>query len=168
MLAALEGQLHVLGGLDLLHRAGHVQAGRVVGGVGLVGLGLDVALHHELVVVEVARVARHAEVVPHVLGAQALLAGHERLVELLAVAGAYHLRAHVPEHLLDRLGEVADGAGGCLLDEQVAGVGALEGELHQVHRLVEVHEEARHAGVGDRQGLALADSIDKQRDHAST
>ena len=40
------------------------------------------------------------------------------------------------EDLLDGLGEVADRGGRRLLDEQVAGVGVLEGELHEVDRLV--------------------------------
>ena len=57
-------------------------------------------------------------------------------------------------------------AGG-LLDEQVTGVGVLEGELHQVHGLVQVHEEAGHVGVGHRQRLALSDAVDEQRDDAA-
>ena len=43
----------------------------------------------------------------------------------------------------------------------------LEGELHQVDRLVEVHEEARHAGVGHRHGLPRANLFDEQRNHAA-
>lgn len=165
MLAGLEGQLHVLGGLDLGDGALHVEPLGVVGGVGLVGLGLHLAVDDELVVVEVARVAGHAVVAAHVLGPQALLAGHEGLEELLAVAGADDLGAHAAEDLLHGLGEVADGRRRRLLDEQVAGVGVLEGELHQVHGLVQVHEEAGHVGVGDRQRLALADAVDEEGDH---
>lgn len=71
------------------------------------------------------------------------------------------------EDLLDGLGEVADRGGGRLLDEQVAGVGVLEGELHQVHGLVQVHEEAGHVGVGDRQRLPFSDAVDEQRDDAA-
>ena len=167
MLAALQGQLHVLGGLDLGDGARNVEPLGVVGGVGLVGLGLHLAVHDELVVVQVARVAGHAVVAAHVLGPQALLAGHEGLVELLAVAGADDLGAHAAEDLLHGLGEVADRGGGRLLDEQVAGVGVLEGELHQVHGLVQVHEEAGHVGVGDRQRLAFPDAVDEQRDDAA-
>ena len=167
MLAALQGQLHILGGLDLGDGSGHVEPLGVVRGVGLVGLGLHLAVHDELVVVEVARVAGHAVVAAHVLGAQALLAGHEGLEELLAVAGADHLGANAAEDLLHGLGEVADGGGRGLLDEQVAGVGVLEGELHEVDRLVQVHQEAGHVGVGDRQRLALADAVDEQRDDAA-
>lgn len=83
------------------------------------------------------------------------------------MAGADHLGAHAAEDLLDGLGEVADGGGGGLLDEQVAGVGVLEGELHQVHGLVQVHEEAGHVGVGDRERLAFPDAVDEQRDDAA-
>ena len=138
-----------------------------MGGVGLVGLGLHLAVDDELVVVQVARVAGDAVVAAHVLGPQALLAGHEGLEELLAVAGADDLGAHAAEDLLHGLGEVADRGGRRLLDEQVAGVGVLEGELHQVHGLVQVHEEAGHVGVGDGERLALADAVDEQRDDAA-
>ena len=135
MLAALERQLHVLGGLDLGDGALHVEPLGVVGGVGLVCLGLHLAVDDELVVVQVARVAGHAIVAAHVLGAQSLLAGHEGLEELLAVAGADHLGAHAAEDLL--------------------------------HGLVQVHEEAGHVGVGDRERLAPADAVDEQRDDAA-
>lgn len=64
MLAALEGQLDVLGGLDLGDGALHVEPLGVVGGVGLVGLRLDLPLDEELVVVEVAGVAGDAVVAP--------------------------------------------------------------------------------------------------------
>ena len=164
MLAALERQLHVLGGLDLGDGALNVEPLGVVGGVGLVGLGLNLAVDDELVVVQVARVAGDAVVAAHVLGAQSLLAGHEGLEELLAVAGADDLGAPAAEDLLHGLGEVADGRRRRLLDEQVAGVGVLEGELHQVDRLVQVHEEAGHVGVGDRQRLPFSDAVDEQRD----
>ena len=167
MLAALERQLHVLGGLDLCDGALHVEPLGVVARVGLVGLGLHLAVDDELVVVQVARVAGHAVVAAHVLGPQTLLAGHEGLEQLLAVAGADHLGAHATEDLLDRLGEVADGGRRRLLDEQVAGVGVLEGELHEVDRLVQVHEEAGHVGVGDRERLAFPDAVDEQRDDAA-
>lgn len=167
MLAALQGQLHVLGGLDLGDGALDVEPLGVVGGVGLVGLGLHLAVDDELVVVQVARVAGDAVVAAHVLGPQALLAGHEGLEEFLAVAGADHLGSHASEDLLHGLGEVADRGGRRLLDEQVAGVGVLEGELDQVDRLVQVHEEAGHVRVGDRERLALADAVDEQRDDAA-
>ncbi len=77
------------------------------------------------------------------------------------------LGAGPAEQLLDRLGQVADGGGGGLLDEQVARVGVLEGELHQVDRLVQVHQEAGHGRVGHRDRLAGADLLDEQRYDAS-
>ena len=134
-------------------------------GVGLVRHGLDLALHHELVVVQVTVVRGHPEVVAHVLAAQALLPGHEGLEELLPVAGADDLCAGVPEELLHRLGQVADGGGVRFLDEQVAGIGVLKGELHKVHGLVQVHEEPGHAGVSDGDGLAGLNLVDKQGNH---
>ncbi len=83
------------------------------------------------------------------------------------MARADHLGAHAAEDLLDRLAKVADGRCRRLLDEQVAGVGVLEGELNEINSLVEVHEEAGHARIGDGQRLALADAVDEQRDDAA-
>ena len=134
-------------------------------GVALVRHGVHLSLDHILVVVQVAVVRRHAVVVAHVLAAQPLLAGHEGFVELLAVARADDVRARVAEQLLHRLRQVADGGCVRLLDEQVARVGVLEGEHHQIDRLVEVHEEAGHVGVGDGDGIARLDLVDEQRNH---
>ena len=164
MLAALERKLHILSGLDLLDGPSDIKTLGIVRGIGLVRLGPHVALDEEAVIVKVARVAGNAIVVAHVLGAQALLAGHECLIELLAVAGADNLGSHMSEDLLDRLGQVSDRGSRGLLDEQVAGVGVLEGELDEVDRLVEVHEEAGHVGVGHGERLTLADAVDEQRD----
>ena len=83
------------------------------------------------------------------------------------MAGANDLCASVAEKLLDCFGQVADGGGVRLLDEQVAGVGVLKGELYQVHGLVQVHEEPGHVGVGDGDRLASLDLVDEQRDHAA-
>ena len=80
-------------------------------------LPLDVVL----VVVEVAVVGRHAEIVAQVLGPGHLLAGEQGLVLLLAVA-----RADDPDRIV-RLVELLqgqrqglDGGGGSLLDEEIA------------------------------------------------
>ncbi len=164
MLAALESQLHVLGGLDLLHGTGNIKSLRIVGGVGLVSLGLHITLDEEAVIVEVARVASDAIVVAHVLGAQALLACHKSLIKLLAMASTDDLGTHVTKDLLDGLGKIADGGCRGLLNEEVAGIRVLKCELDKVDSLVEVHKEACHVGISHRQRLALADAVDKQRD----
>ena len=81
------------------------------------------------------------------------------------MARADDVRARVAEQLLHRLRQVADGGCVRLLDEQVARVGVLEGEHHQVDRFVEVHEEAGHIGVGDGDGVGRLDLVNEQRDH---
>ena len=83
------------------------------------------------------------------------------------MAGADDLGAGVAEQLLHRLGQHADGGGVALLHKQVAGVGVLKGELHQVHRLVQVHQETGHVRVGDGDGLARLDLVDEQGDDAA-
>ena len=164
---SLQFFLNVIRREDLLHHAVHVQTLRVVARIGLLGLRLDFSLHKELVVVQIAVVCRHAEVVPHIFRAESLLARHQRFVQLLAVARADDIRAGIAEKPLDALGKVADRAGICFLDEQVAGIGVLKGELNQVHRLVQIHQEAGHVRVGDRDGTAGVDLIDKERDHGA-
>ena len=134
-------------------------------GVALVRHGVHLPLDHVLVVVQIAVIRRHAVVVAHVLAAQSLLARHEGLVELLPMARANDVRARVAEQLLHRLRQVADGRSVCFLDEQVARIGVLEGEHHQIHRFVKVHEEAGHVGIGDGDGIARLDLVDEQRDH---
>ena len=81
------------------------------------------------------------------------------------MAGANDLGAGVAEELLDRLGQVADGGGVRLLDEEIAGVGVLKSELHQVHGLVQIHEEPGHVGVGDGDGISGLDLVDEQGNH---
>ena len=136
-------------------------------GVGFVGHGMDLALDHELIIVQVAVVGSDTEIVTHVLAAQTLLAGHQGLEQLLAVAGADDVGAGVAEELLDSLGQVADGGSIGLLNEQVTGVAVLEGEHNQIHSLVQVHQEAGHVGVGDGDGVAGLDLVDEQGDDAA-
>ena len=83
------------------------------------------------------------------------------------MAGADDLSAGVPEELLDRLGKITDSGGVRFLDEQVAGIGVLKSELHQVHGLVQVHEEPSHVGVGDGDRIAGLDLLNEQGDHAA-
>ena len=128
---------------------------------------MDLALDHELVVVQVAVVGSDTEVVAHILAAQTLLAGHQGLEQLLAVTGADDVGAGVAEELLDSLGQIADGGSIGLLDEQVTGVAVLEGEHNQIHSLVQVHQEAGHVGVGDGDGVARLDLVDEQGDDAA-
>ncbi len=136
-------------------------------GVGLVRHGMHLSLDHELIVIQIAVIRRHAEVTPHILAAHALLAGHQCLIELLAVARADDIRSGIAEQPLHGLRQIADGGGIRLLDEQVAGVGMLKGEQHQLHRLIQGHQEAGHMGVRDGDGMPGPDLVDEQRDHAA-
>ena len=83
------------------------------------------------------------------------------------MAGADDVRAGVAEQLLHGLGQVADGGGVGLLDEQIARVCMLKREHDQVNGLVQVHQEAGHIGVGDRDGVAGADLVNEQRNDAA-
>ena len=104
----------------------------------------------------------------HILAAQTLLTGHQSLEQLLAVTGADDVRTGIAEQLLDGLCQIADGGSVRLLDEQVTGIGVLEGEHNQVHSLVQIHQKAGHVGVGDGDGIASLDLVDEQRDDGAT
>ena len=122
------------------------------------------ALPEELVVVQVARVARDAVVVAHVYRTGHLLPGNQCLVELLAVTraddpdfGLAVFGVHFRVYLLQ----------GLLLHEQVTVVAVLERVYHEVHRIVKGHHEARHVRVGDGDGLTLHHLLHPQRYHAA-
>ena len=132
------------------------------------------ALPEELVVVQVARVAGNAVVVPHVYRTGHLLSGHQSLVELLAVTGTDYSHfgfavfgVHFRIYLLQGLCKGGQRGGRGLLYEQVAVVAVLERVYHQVHRIVKGHHEARHVRVGDGDGLALHHLLHPQRYHAA-
>ena len=137
-------------------------------GIGFIGLGVHFALDHKLVVVQVAVVSCNAVVIAHVLAAQTLFAGHEGLVQLLTMAGTDDVGAGIAEQMLHSLGQIANGAGIGFLNEQIAGIGVLKGELHQIDRFVQIHQESGHVGIGNGNGLACLDLIDEQRNNATT
>ena len=147
--------------LDLFHGEkgciGGVELSK--GGTGAIAIG------EVLVVVEVTVVGRDPVEVAQVDGMGTLLIGEQSLVHLLTVPDADGLDLVVGlEELPDRLGEVADGGGRCLLHQYVTGMGMLVGVEHQIHRLVEGHDEAGHGGVGHCQWLARLDLLHKERD----
>ena len=78
-------------------------------GVAFICHGVHLALHHELVVVQVTVVGSDTEILPHVLTAETFLTGHESFIQLLAVAGADDVRARVAEELLHSLGQIPNG-----------------------------------------------------------
>jgi len=84
------------------------------------------------------------------------------------VTGTDDVRAGIAEQLLDSLSQIADSRGISLLDEQIAGVSVLEGEHHQIHSLIQVHQEAGHVGVSDGDGVTSLDLVDEQRDNGTT
>ena len=83
------------------------------------------------------------------------------------MARADDVRAGIAEQLLHGFGKVPNGGGGALLHKQVAGVGVPERKGHKVHGFVQAHQEAGHLRVGDGDGLARFDLVDKQGDNAA-
>ena len=99
----------------------------------------------------------------------AFLVGEERLVHLFAVADTDDLDGVLvaAEQLAHRLGLGLNSAGRSLLHQNVAGDAVLEGEQHQIHRLVQTHDESRHGTLSDGDGLARANLVDPQRNHGT-
>ena len=162
-----EPQAHQL----LLHPL-HIKTPGVVAVVVLYCRNLLVALHEELVVVQVPRVARDAEIVPHVHRARHLLTRDECLVQLLPVPRTddLHLRlavfrVYLRVDLLQCRGEGVQRGRRSLLHEQVAVVPVRERVHHEVHSIVQRHHEPRHVRVRYRYRLALHHLLHPQRNH---
>lgn len=103
----------------------------------------------------------------HVLAAQTLLAGHQRLKQLLTVTSANDVRTSIAEQLLDSLCQVTNGGSIGLLDEQITRIGVLESKHNQIHGLIQIHQETSHIGVSDSDGVAGLDLVDEQRDNTA-
>ena len=129
---------------------------------------MNLALDHELIVVQVAVVSSNTEVVTHILATQALLTGHQGLEQLLAVTSADDVRTGITKQLLDCLCQIADGGSIRLLDEQITGICMLESEQDQIHSLVQVHQKTGHVGVSDGDGVASLDLVNEQRNNTAT
>ena len=69
------------------------------------------------------------------------------------------------EKLADGFGLCLDGASGCLLDEDVAILTMLEREEHKIDSFLKAHDETRHAGLGDGDGVAIADLFYPKGNH---
>ena len=161
--------------LDVLQRGDlglgffEIQTASVVGVEFVDGGAFGVTILEILVVVQVAVVGGDGVEVAHVDGLGGLFLGQERFVHFFAVADADHLDVFfaAAKEFAHRLGLGLDGAGRRLLDQDVAVAAMLEGEEHEVHRLFEAHNEARHLGLGEGDGVALADLVDPERDHTA-
>ena len=61
-----------------------------------------------------------------------------------------------------------NGAGRCLLDQNIAGLAVFKGKQHQIHRFVQAHNEPGHGGLSQSDGAAASDLVDPQRDYRAT
>ena len=169
ILHAVQFVLDVLQGGDLGFSLLEVEAAGVVGVELIYGDLSGVAVLKVLVVVEVAVVRRDAVEVAHVFSLGALLLGEEGLVHLLPVADADDPDVLLPaaEEFTHGLRLRAYGAGRGFLDEDVTVLPVLEREQHQIHGLLEAHDEPRHLRLGKRYRQAVADLVDPQGYHTA-
>lgn len=156
--------LNILQGGDLGLGLLKVQAVGVVG-VELFDLGtLRVALLEELVIVQTAVVSGYTVEVAHILGLGALLLSKQCLIHLLSVADADHFDVLLlaSEELTNGLSLGLDRASGGFLYEDIAVVSVLESEEDEIDGLLQRHDEAGHLGLGQRDGVAIANLINPQ------
>lgn len=133
---------------------------------------LYISLFEVLVVVQIAVICRNSVEVTHIYGLGSFFLGEEGFVHLLTVADANHadlgsIGRLVLEQLDDGLCLGLDGAGGGFLDQDVAILAVLEGEEDQINGLFQAHDEAGHGGLGDGDGVALANLVYPQGDDAT-
>ena len=82
----------------------------------------------------------------------------------MADADDFDLLLFAAEQLTHRLCLRFYGASGGFFDEQITVFAMLEGEEHEIDRLLQRHDESGHGGLGDGDGVAGSDLIDPQRD----
>ena len=161
--------LDVLQRGDLGLRFFEIQAAGVVGVEFVDGGSFRVTVDEVLVVVQVTVVGGDCVEVAHVDGFGGFFFGQQRFVHFFAVADAddFNILLTAAEEFADGFSLRLDSAGRRLLDQDVAIAAVLEGEEHEIHRLFEAHNKARHLGLGEGDGVALADLVDPERNHAA-
>lgn len=128
--------MDIIGGQQLLDRTFHIQPVGIVTSIAFVRHGMYLAFNNKFIIIQVAAIRRHAEIITHILTAQAFLAGHQRFIQLFAVASTDDIRARIAEQPLHSLRQITDGGSVCLLNEQIARLGVPECKHHQIDRLV--------------------------------
>ena len=162
--------LNILQGSDLGLGFLKVQAVGVVGVELLYLRTLRVALLEELVVVQSAVVSGYTVEVAHILGLGALLLGEQCLIHLLSVADAddFDILLLASEELANGLGLGLDRASRGFLYEDVTVVSMLESEKDEIDGLLQRHDEAGHLGLGQRDGVAIANLVYPQGNDRTT
>ena len=156
----------------LLFSLFQIESASVVGVELLYQYTLGVAILEVLVVIQVTVVCRHCIEITHINSLGGFFLGEEGFVHLLAMTDSNHadfrsIGRLVLEQLDDGLGLGLDGACGCFLDQDVAILAVLEGEEDKIDGLLQTHDEAGHGGLGDGDGVALADLVYPQGDDAA-
>ena len=126
----------------------------------------------ELVVVQIARIARDTVIVAHIDRFRHLLTCHKGFKQFLTMTRTDHLhlrfqvlRIDLSVGLFQRLCQ--DGQSGCrrFLYEQVTVMPMRKRIDHQVDRIIQCHHETRHLRIGNRDRFTLFHLFHPQRDH---
>src|SRR3546814_17526260 len=119
-----------------------------------------------LVVVEVATVGRHAEIVAYVVGDRTLLAAQQTLEQLLAMprTDRAYLVVGPVEHLLQCGDQRLDRLGGHLIHAAVAVVAVVERGQPQLDDIFPRHNDTRPYSIGDGTRASAPPLLTYQRD----
>src|SRR5574344_71094 len=126
---------------------------------------LHITFFKILIVVEVTVVGRHCIEVAHVDSFCSFFFSEKCLVHLFAVANTDNLDFFLlaAEKFADSFCLSLDGASRSLLDQDVAILAVLKSKENQIDGLFQAHDEAGHGGLGDGDGVALADLVYPER-----
>lgn len=133
-------------------------------------ISLNLSIFEILVVVQSAVISGYTVEVAHVLGFITLLIGEKRLVHFFSMADAddFDILLLTTEELANGLSLSLDRASGGFLYEDIAVVSVLESEEDEIDGLLQRHDEAGHLGLGQRDGIAIANLVYPQRNDRTT
>ena len=134
-----------------------------------------IAFREEFVVVEVAGVARNAEIVAAIFRAKHLFARDKRFIEFLAVASTddFHLGLsvlgiHLGINLLEGFCKYVESCGRRLLNEEVTVVAMLKGIHDKIDSVIKCHHEPGHVKIRDGDRLTFHHLLYPKRNNGTT
>ena len=74
-------------------------------------------------------------------------------------------RTRITKELLHRQGQIPNGGRIRLLNKQIPRIGVHKGKTHQLHRLIQIHQETGHLRIGNGNRMAGMNLVNEQRNH---
>ena len=125
-------------------------------------------LDNKLIIVQIAVISSHTEIMSHILAAQTLFTSHQCLEQLLTVASTDNICTCITKQLLNSLCQITNGRSIRLLNKQITRIAMLESKHNQINCLIQIHQKASHVGISDGNRISCLDLIDEQRNNTAT